>query len=136
MQTASAALGHRHLVAQDTIRAPHVLRSQRPPQRRQEATGRAIWTNLTDAPEGSGPHGPSSDQFPPRKRADHPALEGKCELCGTSDDVRVHHIRRLADLDREEPPTEWRRVMAKKRRKTLVVCTACPHDAIHSGKPT
>jgi hypothetical protein len=53
----------------------------------------------------------------------------------TSEDVRVHHIRKLADLDKGEPPAEWRQVMAKKRRKTLVVCTGC-HDTIHSGEPT
>ncbi|MFJ9948201.1 hypothetical protein [Kitasatospora sp. NPDC091207] len=34
-----------------------------------------------------------------------------------------------------DPPTEWRQVMAKKRRKTLVVCTGC-HETIHSGKPS
>ncbi|MGP4051529.1 HNH endonuclease [Streptomyces sp. 2A115] len=62
-------------------------------------------------------------------------LKGKCELCGTSENVRVHHIRKLADLDQGKLPTDWHKVMMKKRRKTLVVCTAC-HDIIHSGKPT
>jgi hypothetical protein len=71
----------------------------------------------------------------PRKELITRLLKGKCELCGTSEDVRMHHIRKLADLDKGEPPTEWRQVMEKKRRKTLVVCTGC-HDTIHSGKPT
>ncbi|MCX4487820.1 reverse transcriptase domain-containing protein [Streptomyces anulatus] len=71
----------------------------------------------------------------PRKELITRLLKGKCELCGTSEDVRVHHIRKLADLDRVEPLTEWHQAMVKKRRKTLVVCTGC-HDTIHSGKPT
>lgn len=58
----------------------------------------------------------------PRKELITRLLKGKRELCGTSEDVRVHHIRKLADLDMGESPTEWRQVMAKKRRKTLVVC--------------
>ncbi|MGO9905262.1 MAG: RNA-directed DNA polymerase, partial [Solirubrobacteraceae bacterium] len=29
----------------------------------------------------------------------------------------------------------WARIMAKRRRKTLVVCTAC-HATIHPGRPT
>lgn len=71
----------------------------------------------------------------PRKELITRLLKGKCELCRTSEDVRVHHIRKLADLDRVEPPTEWHQVVVKKRRKTLVVCIGC-HDTIHSGKPT
>jgi hypothetical protein len=71
----------------------------------------------------------------PRKELITRLLTGKCELCGTSEDVRVHHIRKLADLDRVEPPTEWHQVMVKKRRKTLIVCIGC-HDRIHSGELT
>ncbi|WTO73585.1 hypothetical protein OG729_01275 [Streptomyces sp. NBC_00210] len=71
----------------------------------------------------------------PRKELITRLLKGKCELCGTSEDVQVHHIRKLADLYKGKPPAEWRQVMVKKRRKTLVVCTGC-HDTIHSGKPT
>ena len=59
---------------------------------------------------------------------------GQCELCGQRDSVQVHQIRRLADLDgtgQAERPT-WMDFMARKRRKTLVVCGSC-HDAIHTG---
>ncbi|WP_327259613.1 group II intron reverse transcriptase/maturase [Streptomyces sp. NBC_01240] len=61
---------------------------------------------------------------------------GKCELCEQIGQVEVHQVRKLADLTesgRPQPP--WAQHMAKKRRKTLVVCTRC-HEAIHTGQPT
>lgn len=64
-------------------------------------------------------------------------LADACELCGSQDDVQVHHIRALKDLrqfGRSEKPL-WVQVMAARRRKTLVVCHAC-HRAIHEGRPT
>lgn len=64
-------------------------------------------------------------------------LNGACELCGATKDIEVHHIRKLADLDkpgRKEKPA-WVKRMAARRRKTLVVCRSC-HDAIHAGRPT
>jgi hypothetical protein len=64
-------------------------------------------------------------------------LSGRCELCGQTATVQVHQIRKLADLDKPKQPKqpEWMQVMAKRRRKTLVVCPAC-HDSIHPGRPT
>lgn len=61
----------------------------------------------------------------------------ECELCGAREQVEVHHVRKLADLKvkgRKERPF-WVKIMAKRRRKTLVVCSTC-HDAIHAGRPT
>jgi hypothetical protein len=52
-----------------------------------------------------------------------------------ADDVQVHHVRKLADLD--TPGThqaQWATIMANRRRKTLIVCAAC-HDHIHTGQP-
>ena len=64
-------------------------------------------------------------------------LADACEVCGSTEDCEVHHIRKLADLQktgrREKPP--WIVMMAKRRRKTLVVCRIC-HEAIHAGRPT
>jgi group II intron reverse transcriptase/maturase len=64
-------------------------------------------------------------------------LYGKCELCGKEGSVEVHHIRKLADIDRpgRRPRNEWERLMSSRKRKTLVVCTGesgC-HRLIHSG---
>ena len=59
-------------------------------------------------------------------------LAGRCEICGHVDTVQVHQIRKLADLDRPGQPEqpEWMSIMAKRRRKTLVVCATC-HADIH-----
>ncbi|MET7729684.1 hypothetical protein [Streptomyces mirabilis] len=55
----------------------------------------------------------------------------RCELCELRADVHVHHVRKLADLAIPgQPQPAWAQLMAKKRRKTLVVCVAC-HDEIH-----
>jgi len=61
---------------------------------------------------------------------------GKCELCGVKDrPVQVHHIRKLADIDRPgRPPRErWEKVMSARKRKTLVVCEPC-HQQITYGR--
>lgn len=63
-------------------------------------------------------------------------LASKCEICELTGLVNVHQIRKLADLDRPgKPRPEWMDRMAKRRRKTLVVCTPC-HNSIHSWQPT
>jgi hypothetical protein len=48
----------------------------------------------------------------------------------------VHHIRKLADLGKfgQAGRPAWAAIMAKRRRKSLVVCLDC-HADIHSGKP-
>ncbi|MGF1523192.1 MAG: hypothetical protein ACFBSF_12825 [Leptolyngbyaceae cyanobacterium] len=58
-----------------------------------------------------------------------------CELCGATEKIEVHHIRKLADLERtgQTPKPNWVKAMAARKRKTLVVCQAC-HQAIHSGQ--
>ena len=57
-----------------------------------------------------------------------------CELCGSSKDIEVHHIRKLADLKTKgkSAPPVWVQIMAARQRKTLVVCREC-HTAIHNG---
>jgi len=63
-------------------------------------------------------------------------LAGRCELCGLSGEVQVHQVRSLADLAKPGQPEqpEWMRIMARRRRKTLVVCATC-HASIHPGQP-
>jgi flagella basal body P-ring formation protein FlgA len=63
-------------------------------------------------------------------------LANVCEICKSSQKVEVHHIRKLADLEvkgRKERPG-WMKLMAARRRKTLVVCRSC-HMKIHAGQP-
>lgn len=53
---------------------------------------------------------------------------GVCELCGIdTENAQVHHVRKLKDLTGNAP---WEEIMRVKRRKTLVVCSAC-HEKIH-----
>lgn len=63
-------------------------------------------------------------------------LANACEVCGSTDQVEVHHIRKLADLNKPGQAGKpwWVHMMAARRRKTLVVCRAC-HQAIHAGHP-
>jgi group II intron reverse transcriptase/maturase len=63
-------------------------------------------------------------------------LADLCEICGSSQNVEVHHVRKLADLQtkgRKEKPLHVR-IMAARRRKTLVLCRHC-HDDLHAGRP-
>jgi Type II intron maturase len=63
-------------------------------------------------------------------------LADRCEICTGTDGISVHHVRRLADLTRPgRPQPAWAAQMARRRRKTLVVCRTC-HDAIHPDSPT
>jgi hypothetical protein len=56
-------------------------------------------------------------------------------LCGEPGKVLVHQVRNLASLGQPGPAQpRWAAVMARKRRKTLVVCRPC-HDLIHHGQP-
>jgi group II intron reverse transcriptase/maturase len=71
---------------------------------------------------------------PHRRELVRRLLAGRCEICGHADEVQVHQIRKLADLARPGQPDqpEWMRLMARRRRKTLVVCAPC-HATIHQG---
>jgi group II intron reverse transcriptase/maturase len=72
----------------------------------------------------------------PRRELIDRLLAGRCEICGQAEKVQVHQVRKLSDLDRPGQPDqpEWMRIMAKRRRKTLVVCDVC-HASIHPGRP-
>ncbi|WP_434593089.1 reverse transcriptase domain-containing protein [Streptomyces sp. A5-4] len=67
----------------------------------------------------------------------HRLLAGQCEMCEGRTGLQVHHVRKLADLNKpgrpERPP--WAHLMAMRKRKTLVVCDRC-HQAIHAGRAT
>jgi group II intron reverse transcriptase/maturase len=72
----------------------------------------------------------------PRKELPLRLLAGKCEICEQTGNVVVHHVRKLADLGQPGPAQPvWAQLMAKRRRKTLVVCVTC-HDAIHTENLT
>ena len=82
---------------------------------------------ITDRAPGRDPY--------PRKEIITRLLRNRCELCQHSGQVQAHHVARLADLaypGHGQPA--WARLMAAKRRKSLVVCPPC-HDQIHAGRP-
>jgi Reverse transcriptase (RNA-dependent DNA polymerase) len=64
-------------------------------------------------------------------------MAGECELCEARSGLEVHHLRKLADLNKPGQPDRppWVVLMARRKRKTLVVCSACHHD-IHAGRGT
>jgi group II intron reverse transcriptase/maturase len=62
-----------------------------------------------------------------------------CEVCEATymtDKIEVHHIRALKDLNtyegRDKP--RWVKIMAARRRKTLILCQTCHRD-LHAGRP-
>ncbi len=47
--------------------------------------------------------------------------------------MTVHHVAKLAQLGKPGPgQPAWAALMARKRRKTLIVCRPC-HDYIHAN---
>jgi group II intron reverse transcriptase/maturase len=80
-----------------------------------------------------------NDQLPfvwgGRSELEKRLLAQKCELCGSQEQIEVHHIRALKDLQRhgQAPKPRWVQIMAARHRKTLVTCQTCHHD-IHAGR--
>jgi group II intron reverse transcriptase/maturase len=69
----------------------------------------------------------------PRKELIKRLRKRECELCETGTTVAVHQITGLKQLGRPGPgQPAWAALMARMRRKTLVVCAAC-HDWIHAN---
>jgi hypothetical protein len=64
-------------------------------------------------------------------------LADQCELCQSTDQVQVHHVRALKDIKRKYAgrpnPPQWAVTMMARNRKTIVVCKAC-HLKIHNGQ--
>ncbi len=76
---------------------------------------------------------------PGRSELEKRLLADTCEYCGTTGEterIEVHHIRALKDLktyDGREKPT-WVKIMAARKRKTLVLCVTCHQDVTY-GRP-
>jgi hypothetical protein len=68
----------------------------------------------------------------PRKELEKRLLKRKCELCETGATVAVHQVTGLKKLGEPGPgQPAWAALMARMRRKTLIVCAAC-HELIHA----
>lgn len=53
----------------------------------------------------------------------------KCELCGATGKLIMHHVRNLKDLKGKE---SWKRLMSARKRKTIALCPSC-HRLRHLG---
>ena len=72
----------------------------------------------------------------PRKELISRLRKRWCELCEHGATVAVHQVAALKELGRSGPgQPAWAALMAKMRRKTLIVCAAC-HDHIHANPVT
>ena len=78
------------------------------------------------------------DQQPQRYRTERNELIKRlladtCEMCESTVDVQVHHVRALRDLNvkGQGNKPKWVQLMAARRRKTLVVCHPCHVDSHH-----
>lgn len=54
----------------------------------------------------------------------------KCESCGATGKLIMHHVRNLKDLKGKE---SWKRLMSARKRKTIALCPSC-HRLRHLGK--
>jgi group II intron reverse transcriptase/maturase len=69
----------------------------------------------------------------PRKELIHRLRKRECELCGTGATVAVHQVASLKQLGQAGPgQPAWAMLMARKRRKTLIICAPC-HQYIHAS---
>ena len=53
-----------------------------------------------------------------------------CEYCGATENLEMHHVRKLKDLKKKD---SWAKFMIARKRKTIAVCHNC-HKLIHNGK--
>lgn len=64
-------------------------------------------------------------------------LANECELCGSSDKIEGHHVRKLADVKKkykgQKHPPKWAVFMMERNRKVVFVCHHC-HTEIHTGR--
>ena len=78
------------------------------------------------------------DPVPPRVRVPRKELlarlhKRECELCETGTTVAVHQVAGLKELgETGNSQPVWAALMARMRRKTLIVCAQC-HDWIHAN---
>jgi group II intron reverse transcriptase/maturase len=82
-------------------------------------------------------HDPAPVPTPmPHRELIHRLRRRWCELCERGASVVVHQVATLKQLGQSGPgQPAWAALMAKMRRKTLVVCTSC-HDHIHANPVT
>lgn len=71
-----------------------------------------------------------------RSELEQRLLAQTCEVCGSTSEIEVHHIRKLPEetVKKQNANSEWLHLMIVRRRKTLVMCRMCHHN-LHKNKP-
>ncbi len=86
------------------------------------------WVNIDDTP--------TRPIYSGRSELLQRLLREQCEICGSTQNIEVHHIRKLADIKGKNGQVrklKGAETMAKRRRKTLIVCQKY-HNDIHYGR--
>jgi len=90
---------------------------------------RQKWVELNDHPPAPFAHRKTGSELIRRLRRQ------RCEFCDQRTTVDVHQVRSMAELvAMGRPQPAWAQLMARKKRKTLVVCEPC-HGEIHAERP-
>jgi group II intron reverse transcriptase/maturase len=69
------------------------------------------------------------DQYDSRVQRGRKDLKGPCLLCGSNQEIEIHHVRKLSKSKRKNYLSA---MMAKMNRKQIPVCKKC-HIRIHQG---
>jgi len=88
--------------------------------KRKKFANTAQWSDLLHRVSTRG----VSDELAKRMKAQ------KCEICGSNEQIEVHHVRKLKDLKNTQ---QWEKKMKTKNRKTLILCYTC-HRKLHAGQ--
>jgi group II intron reverse transcriptase/maturase len=69
------------------------------------------------------------DQYDKRVQRGRKDLKGSCVLCGSNQEIEIHHVRKLSKTKRKDYLSI---MMARMNRKQITVCKKC-HIKIHQG---
>ena len=72
----------------------------------------------------------------PRTELEQRLLANRCELCGSVENIQVHHVRALKDLKvkgRADKP-HWVQMMAARQRKTFVTSNSVTKTSTPEGR--
>lgn len=69
------------------------------------------------------------DQYDKRVQRSRKDLKGSCVLCGSNQEIEIHHVRKLSRTKRKDYLSI---MMARMNRKQITVCKKC-HIKIHRG---
>lgn len=76
------------------------------------------------------------DQYDKRVQRGRKDLKGSCVLCGSNQEIEIHHVRKLSKTKRKDYLSI---MMARMNRKQITVCKKCHikiHQGVYDGKRT